>query len=122
MSLYGCIVLHSDACRMNIITRVSRSSLSPATNIVSRQGITYSVMSASWDEDEEGSLLGVEEFTSNLDSLKGGLSRSRENLITREKMAGMSEAEIQAALRDLEKREAPKTTISSEIQNLQEKE
>lgn len=87
--------------------------------IVTLQGITYSVMSASWDEDIEGSALGWEEFTSNVDSLKSGLSRSRENLVTRERMEGMSEAEIQAALKDLEKRETPTRTIKSELKDLQ---
>jgi len=76
-------------------------------------------MSASWDEDREGSVLGFEEFQNNLDSLKSGLSRSRENLITREKMAGMSEAEIRKALKDLDQREKPKATINQEIQELQ---
>lgn len=71
-------------------------------------GITYSVMSASWDPDREGSFLGTEEFSKNLDSLRGGLKRSRENTVIREKMAGMSEAEIDAAIRDLDRREEKK--------------
>jgi hypothetical protein len=64
-------------------------------------------MSASWDPDreEESGLLGFNEFQNNLDSLRDGLSRSRENALLRERMAGMSEADIRAALKDLEKRD-----------------
>ena len=76
-------------------------------------------MSASWDEDVEGSALGFEEFGNNLDSLKSGLSRSRENAVVRERMAGMSEAQIQAAIKDLDKRERPKSTITSELAELE---
>ena len=36
-------------------------------------------MSASWDEDREGSFLGTDEFSKNVDNIKEGLSRSREN-------------------------------------------
>ena len=61
------------------------------------KGITYSVMSASWDSDTEGSALGFDEFSSNLDNIKDGLKRSKENILIREQMAGMPEAEIQAA-------------------------
>ena len=68
-------------------------------------GITYSVMSASWDPEREGSFLGTDEFSKNLDSLRGGLKRSRDNTITREKMAGMSNAEIDAAIQGLNQRE-----------------
>jgi hypothetical protein len=82
-------------------------------------GITYSVMSASWDEDTEGSALGLKEFGDNLESLKTGLSRSRENARVRERMAGMSEAEIQSAINDLDKRDRPKSTITSELKELE---
>jgi Photosynthesis affected mutant 68 len=51
-----------------------------------KQGITYSIMSASWDDDREGSLLGTEEFSQNVENIKTGLSRSRENAILRDKM------------------------------------
>ncbi len=44
-------------------------------------------MSASWDPDREGSLLGTDEFSQNLDNIKSGLSRSRENAALRERMA-----------------------------------
>lgn len=123
-------LLVSNRCRLivnvaeafkEIVSLRSCHSLASLKHFETIKGITYSVMSASWDEDKEGSFLGVEEFTNNLDSLKGGLSRSKENLVLRERMAGMSEAEIQAALKDLEKRETPTTTIQSEIQDLQSK-
>jgi Photosynthesis affected mutant 68 len=51
------------------------------------QGITYSIMSASWDPDREGSFLGTDEFSQNLGNIKSGLSRSRDNAILREQMA-----------------------------------
>ena len=43
-------------------------------------------MSASWDPDREGTFLGTDEFVNNLDNIKTGLSRSRENAILRDKM------------------------------------
>ena len=43
-------------------------------------------MSASWDPDREGSFLGTDEFSQNIENIKSGLSRSRENAILREKM------------------------------------
>jgi Photosynthesis affected mutant 68 len=43
-------------------------------------------MSASWDPDREGSFLGTDEFSQNLDNIKTGLSRSRENAVLRDKM------------------------------------
>lgn len=49
-------------------------------------GITYSMMSASWDPEREGSILGTDEFSRNIDNIKGGLSRSRENAEVREKI------------------------------------
>jgi len=41
-------------------------------------------------------------------SIREGLSRSRENLLLREKMAGLPEAEIDAAIDALEKRDSSK--------------
>ena len=64
-------------------------------------------MSASWDDEREGEGgLGVEEFKKNVGSLKEGLSRTKENAILREKMAGLSEKEIQRAIDDAERRNA----------------
>ena len=64
-------------------------------------------MSASWDDEREGEGgLGVEEFNKNLGSIKEGLSRTKENAILREKMAGLSEKEIQRAIDDAERRDA----------------
>jgi len=68
-------------------------------------GITYSLLSASWDEDREGDFLGGDEFKRNLENVRDGLGRSRENAVIREKMAGLDEKEIDAALSDLERRE-----------------
>jgi len=81
--------------------------------VVSLLGITFSVMSASWDPDVEGSTMGIKEFTSNLDSIKSGLKRSRETLITREKMSGLSEMEVQNAISVLDKKEEKSVKLSS---------
>ena len=62
-------------------------------------------MSASWDPDEEGSAMGTDEFAKNLGSIKDGLQRSKDNMILREKMAGLPEEEIEAAIKALDKRE-----------------
>jgi len=69
-------------------------------------GITYSVMSASWDSEVEGSFIGLDEFKNNFGSIKDGLARTRQNAILREKMAGLPEAEVEQAIKDLEKRES----------------
>lgn len=68
-------------------------------------GITYSVMSASWDPDEDGSAVGIDEFKSNVESIKDGLARSKENAILRERMAKIPENELERQLNDLERRE-----------------
>mmetsp|Transcript_10423 Transcript_10423/g.14727 ORF Transcript_10423/g.14727 Transcript_10423/m.14727 type:complete len:274 (+) Transcript_10423:166-987(+) len=82
-------------------------------------GITYSMMSASWDPEREGSALGFDEFSRNVNNLKEGLSRSKENAVIRERMAGMPESEIQAAIRELDKRDELKKkkeqTLKSKI-------
>ena len=76
-----------------------------------KQGITYSVMSASWDDDREGSGgLGIDEFKKNVGSIKEGLSRTKENALFREKMAGLTEEEGQRAIDDAERREKAKKT------------
>lgn len=75
-------------------------------------------MSASWDPDREGDLLGSDEFKKNLQNVKEGLSRSRENAVLREKMAGLRDSEIDAALRDLERRD---TAEARRLQTLEDK-
>jgi len=62
--------------------------------VVGLVGITYSIMSTSWDPDREGSLLGGDEFSKNVGSIKAGLSRSRENAVLRDKMYDYSPEEI----------------------------
>jgi len=71
-------------------------------------GITYSVVSSSWDNDRDGSVLGVDEFQKNVGSLRDGLSRTKENAVLREKMMGLSEDEIQRAIDGQEKRDKAK--------------
>jgi Photosynthesis affected mutant 68 len=61
-------------------------------------------MSASWDPDREGSLLGTEEFSRNIDNIKTGLSRSRENSILRDRASEFSAAEYAS----LERRDSAK--------------
>jgi hypothetical protein len=78
-------------------------------------------VSASWDEDREGTFLGVDEFQKNVDSIKEGLDRSKENLLLREKMAGLPEAEIEAAISDLDKREKRRQSLASKIEQELEK-
>jgi hypothetical protein len=68
--------------------------------LVIDQGITYSLMSASWDEDREGSLLGTDEFSRNLGNIKTGLSRSRENARLRDTMSEISDEELAALDRE----------------------
>ena len=65
-------------------------------------------MSTSWDPDREESGLGFDEFQKNVGILGEGLSRSRENALLRERMAGMSESDIQAAVKDLDTRDKNK--------------
>jgi Photosynthesis affected mutant 68 len=62
-------------------------------------------MSASWDEDREGDLFGVDEFQKNIGNIKEGLGRSRENAILRDRMANIGNDEMNMALTDLERRE-----------------
>jgi len=76
--------------------------------VVSLLGITYSVISASWDEDRDGSFLGIDEFQSNVQNIKDGLGRSKENAVLRDRMSNLSGSEIEAALADLERREKKK--------------
>ena len=68
------------------------------TTNIKTQGITYSVLSASWDDDREGSTFGADEFSKNVESLREGLSRTKENALLRERMAGMSEDEIRRVM------------------------
>ena len=61
-------------------------------------------MSASWDPDREGSFLGTDEFSKNLENIRTGLSRSRENARLRDRMNEFSPDELEA----LERKEAAK--------------
>jgi len=81
------------------------------------QGITYSVMSASWDPDREGDILGGEEFSRNLDSIKGGLSRSRENAILRDKMSELTGEELDKAIQELNRKEAAESKRAQSLSN-----
>ena len=41
-------------------------------------GISYAILSSSWDEDEEGSLLGIDEIKINLKRIQDGFGRVQE--------------------------------------------
>mmetsp|Transcript_15619 Transcript_15619/g.23666 ORF Transcript_15619/g.23666 Transcript_15619/m.23666 type:complete len:259 (+) Transcript_15619:99-875(+) len=82
-------------------------------------GITYSIFSTSWDEDREGDILGLEEAKRNLDNVKEGLGRSRENALLRDKIAGISEPEIDRAIADLNRRDGKKIK-KTDLQELQD--
>ena len=45
--------------------------------VLSFAGITWGVMSTSWDEEEEGSLLGIEQVSKNVALMRGDLATSR---------------------------------------------
>jgi len=80
------------------------ATVSVALLVVGLLGITFSMMSASWDPDREGSLLGLDEFSTNVDNIKTGLSRSRENAMLRERIDEFSPAELAS----FERKEATK--------------
>ena len=73
-------------------------------------------MSASWDPEREGSFWGWSEFTRNLDNIREGLGRSRENAVLRDKLTGLGEDEIKRALADLERRDAAGTKKQQSLQ------
>lgn len=68
-------------------------------------------MSTSWDPDRQGSLLGTDEFSRNLDNVKEGLSRSRDNAVLRDKLA--TDTDMQRALNKLDQEESKKKKNSS---------
>lgn len=68
-------------------------------------GITYSLMSASWDPDVDGSGIGLDEFNKNVKIIKDGFERTKENQIIRDNMAGLPESEIQQAIQALDRRD-----------------
>mmetsp|Transcript_24262 Transcript_24262/g.96223 ORF Transcript_24262/g.96223 Transcript_24262/m.96223 type:complete len:224 (+) Transcript_24262:52-723(+) len=49
-------------------------------------GIGYGALSASWDEDAEGSLLGLDEFKTNIGRILEGLTRSARDAKLRESL------------------------------------
>jgi Photosynthesis affected mutant 68 len=72
-------------------------------------------MSASWDDDREGTFLGTDEFSQNLENIKTGLSRSRENAILRDKLdVGMYTQEELDKIAAAEERKVKKAATFSE--------
>lgn len=83
--------------------------------VVGLVGITYSIMSASWDPDREGSFLGLDEFSKNVENIKTGLSRSRENAILRDKMDEFSATEIAALDRKVASKEKRQQSFGEKL-------
>jgi len=100
-------------------TLVAASTI--AVLVVGLLGITYSVMSASWDPEEKGSAVGVKEFATNIRSIQDGLRRSRENLLLREKMNRIPEDEIESSVSDLERKEKRNERRQRDSAGLKEK-
>ena len=71
------------------------------------------MMSASWDPEREGSVLGTDEFSRNIDNIKGGLSRSRENAEVREQI--MVEENRARMATSTQKQKQPKKTASTSL-------
>ena len=59
--------------------------------------------------------MGTDEFKKNLGSIQDGLSRSKENLVLREKMAGLAESEIETAISDLDRRDRKGQSFQSKM-------
>ena len=93
--------------------RIANAAVSSTVAKQQQQGITYSVMSASWDEDREGEFWGVEEFQRNVGNLQEGLQRSKDNAVLRDRLAA-GEVSMQDVQR-LEKKQSPKT-LSEKLQ------
>lgn len=49
-------------------------------------GITYGILSASWEPDNEGSMLGIDEFKTNYNRIQEGLQRTRDTAALREEI------------------------------------
>eukprot|EP00597_Dinobryon_sp_UTEXLB2267_P005311 CAMPEP_0170061670 /NCGR_PEP_ID=MMETSP0019_2-20121128/3159_1 /TAXON_ID=98059 /ORGANISM="Dinobryon sp., Strain UTEXLB2267" /LENGTH=229 /DNA_ID=CAMNT_0010267575 /DNA_START=82 /DNA_END=771 /DNA_ORIENTATION=- len=49
-------------------------------------GITYAILSSSWDPETPGSVLGIEEFKLNFQRIQEGLSRTRETAELRDEI------------------------------------
>ena len=79
-------------------------------------------MSASWDPDREGDFFGFDEFQTNVKNIQQGFSRTKQNAVLRDKMAGLSPDEIQLALKELEKRETKDTKSTQSLQSKLENE
>jgi len=87
-------------------TLVASSTI--AVLVVGLLGITYSVMSASWDPEVEGSTLGVQEFQTNIGNIQTGLRRSRENTLLREKMRKIPRDQMKKDMKRLDKEDEKK--------------
>jgi hypothetical protein len=71
-------------------------------------------MSASWDEDREGDFWGFDEFKRNVDNIREGLQRSKENAVLRDRLRS-GDVSVEEALAAEKKKTAPKT-LSEKLQ------
>ncbi|CAM9122483.1 unnamed protein product [Phaeothamnion confervicola] len=54
--------------------------------VIALLGISYAIVSTSWDPEREGSFTGVDEFKTNIESLKEGLARTGQRQEIREEI------------------------------------
>ena len=74
-------------------------------------------MSASWDEDREGSFWGWDEFQRNVDNVKQGLGRSRENAVLRDRLqSGAVRLQDVEQLENDKKKQKKPSTLSEKLQ------
>mmetsp|Transcript_9775 Transcript_9775/g.14908 ORF Transcript_9775/g.14908 Transcript_9775/m.14908 type:complete len:222 (-) Transcript_9775:4828-5493(-) len=68
----------------NVFQPTAVAAATTAPWILGLLGIGYGALSASWDDDEPGSLLGVDEFKTNIQRILEGLRRSSKDAKLRE--------------------------------------
>jgi len=84
--------------------------------VVGLLGIGYGALSASWDEDRKGSVLGIDEFKLNIQRITDGLSRSANDANLRDSLADAAQRQAkrnQDAKRATKKKKKKSTTSSS---------
>jgi len=75
-------------------------------------GITYGVLSASWDPEIEGSALGVEEFKTNLGRIFAGIERTRDRQEFRDRLQ-------QSQMYDEQQRKKKSRSIQDELRDME---
>ena len=88
-------------------TTNTTTTLSPATTVpwlLGLAGLTYGVMSSSWDEEVEGSFLGLDECKTNVGRIFEGINRSGQDRVFREDYEERLRKEANAATMNRDKR------------------